>query len=187
MKTQTVLLRESGERPLPPAFVPESHPFHRPQTRYRLRLRSSNEIDSIRKTGLPISLFSPEKSEELGNPLVFKPRVIIAEQLRSAVETTLPTILFASSEAARNPQLEDYIVAMLRIDALGARRMAARNRERLDKVRLLKRVLQENLEGRAYRVRLGDYAPGLPKVLGVRPIAKTVLTIEETKEFSKRP
>ncbi len=187
MRAKTVLLRDLGDRPLPSSFVPEGHPFHRPPTRYRLRIHSPNEIEPIRKTGLPISLFSPDKSEELGYPLTFKTRLIIAEQLCSALETSLPVIPFTNSESARNPLLEDYIVAMLRIDVLGARRIAVENRERLDKVRLLKRILQENLEGVAYRVRLDEFAPGLPRVPGVKPIARSVLTAEQTREFSRRP
>jgi hypothetical protein len=185
MRAETVLLRESGERPLPPAFVAESHPFHRPKTRYRLRINSPNEVEPIRRTGLPISVFSPEKSEELGYPLEFKPRVIIAKELRSAVDTSLPIVSFADTEAAKNPKLEDYIVAMLRIDLIGARRITSVNREKIGNARLLKRVLQENLESQAYRVRLDEFAPGLPQVPGVKPIARAVLIAEDSREYSR--
>lgn len=187
MRAATVLLRDRGEPPLPSAFVPEAHPFHRPQTKYSVRIKSLGDIESVRKAGLAISLFAPEKSEELGYPLSFRPRIILARELLSAVETSFPKIPFAEEEAARNPTLEDYIVAMLRIDLLGARRIAVENPAKLNPVRLLKRVLQENLEGRAYRVRLDDFAPGLPKVPGVRPIAKSVLLGSDSREFARGP
>lgn len=187
MRAATILLRDPGEPPLPPAFVPEAHPFHRPQTKYRLHIDSAGDVEAVRRRGLSISLFPPERSEALGYPLWFRPRVIVARDLLSAVETSLPTIPFVEGQAARDPTLEDYIVAMLRIDLLGARRIAYENRKKLDRTRLLKRVLQENLEGRAYRVRLDNFAPGLPKVSGVKPIAPAVLQGSDTREFARGP
>ncbi len=170
----------------PSIFVREPKSSHRPPTRYpSVRLRSKTDVETARKVGLPLSLLEPQRVERLGYPLSFRPRLLVLRSLRPLVETNYRIIPMADPEAARNPTLEDTIVAMLAIDVLGARRIAVERRRELDPVRLLKRVLAENLEGRAYEVRLDEFAPGLPKVPGFRPLARRALAAEDRRKFSQ--
>ena len=140
-----------------------------------------------RRAGLPLSLLEPATIEALGYPLSFRPRLILSGSLAPLVETRYRRLVVSDPEAARDPRWEDLIVAMLRIDALGARRIAHDHRSAIDPVRLLKRVLAENLEGRAYEIRLDEYAPGLPRIPGVRPLSRAALRAEETRPFSRGP
>lgn len=182
--TESALVREPTEPSLPKdVFVAEPRPSHRPRSRYRARIGSKEDVETARRAGLAVSLFEPERSESLGYPLSFKPRLLVAKSLVGAVDTKFPTISFSDERAARDPQLEDYVVAMLRIDTLGARRIARENRKRIDQARLLKRVLQEDLEARAYRVRLDEFAPGLPEV--GHPISREGLEIEDRRDFGR--
>ena len=172
----------------PPIFVPEPKASHRPPARYRsVRIGSKEDVETARKAGLPLSLLEPERIEQLGYPLSFRPRLLLPAMLEPLVETTFRPLVLTDPEAARNPTLEDLVVAMLWIDALGARRIAHAHRSEIDSLRLLKRVLAENLEGRAYEVRLDQFAPGIPKVRGVRPLSRAALRAEESRQFSVGP
>jgi hypothetical protein len=143
-------------------------------------------VETVRRANLPISILDSRLSEALGHPLSFTPALIAAKELLPILDTGFRTITFTEAEAARSPRIEDFIVAMLRIDTLGARRIARANATVLDPVRLLKRILAEGLEARASRVRLDEFAPGLPKVPGVRPIAKSALASEDRRTFVQR-
>jgi hypothetical protein len=172
----------------PDIFVPEPVLSHRPPTRYRLaRINSPKDVETARQAHLPISILEPKVIEALGYPLTFRPRLLIPSPLLPLIETTYRIQIVADAEAARDPKIEDIIVEMLRIDVLGARRIAFDHRREIDPTRLLKRVLVENLEGRAHEIRLGDYAPGLPKVKGIRPLSRSALRAEESREFATGP
>lgn len=134
-----------------------------------------------------MSILHPQAVERLGYPLSFRPRLLIAKPLLPLVETTFRVQVVSDEAAAGNPTLEDIVVEMLRVDPLGARRIALAHAERIDSLRLLKRVLAENLESRAYEVRLDEFAPGLPKVKGIRPLSRSALRAEDAREFARGP
>jgi len=144
-------------------------------------------VQTARKANLPISLFDSLQSQTLGHSLSFKPVLLVPREYLPVLDTGFRTITFIDLDAARSPRIEDFIVAMLRIDALGARRIARANRASLDPILLLRRIMAEGLEARAYRVRLDEYAPGLPASPGVRPISKGALESEDRRVFVRRP
>jgi hypothetical protein len=189
MRVEESFRREPGSTSrTPDIFVPEPVLSHRPATRYRsVRINSSKDVETARRAGLPVSILEPKLIESLGYPLSFRPRLLVPKPLRPLIETNYRVQVLADPDAARDPSIEDLVVEMLRIDALGARRIAHDHRKAIDGLRLLKRILAENLEGRAYEVRLGDFAPGLPKVEGVHQLSRTALRAEESREFANGP
>lgn len=189
MRPETVLVRDPGDRALAPAvFIREESVRGGQQARYRLRLRSRNDVEVARRARLALSLLDPEAIALLGYPLSFKPRLLVGElESLAIVESRFKPIVFHSEDAARNPTLADTVVAMLAVDPLGARRIAVENRNQLDGALLLKRILGEDKERLAYRVRLDDFAPGLPVPQGVRPIPRESLRVEDLRELGRRP
>lgn len=188
MKTETVLVRDPGDRDLTPSvFVKEASVRGGQRARYRLRLRSKRDVAAARRAGLAISLLESAAIAALGYPLSFKPKILVgATEAPTILKSTFKPIVFKDGQAARTPTLEDTVVAMLAIDPLGARRIAVENRQRLDTARLLKRILSENKERLAYRVRLDDFAPGLRAPEGIAPISRGALRREDHREFARR-
>lgn len=189
MRADITLVREPNDRTLPPSvFIRAERAPHRPITRFtRVRIHSKGDVETVRRANLPVSLFDSARSGALGYPLAFKPVLIVAKDFLPAIDTRFRTIPFLDSAAARSPKLEDYIVAMLKIDTLGARRIAKENVSSIDSARLLKRIIVEGVDDRAYRVRLDEFAPGLPIAPGVKPISKTVLKAEDNRPFIQVP
>jgi hypothetical protein len=189
MRADISLVREPKDRTLPPSvFIRAERAPHRPVTRFiQVRIHSKEDVETVRRANLPVSLFDSARSEALGYPLSFKPILIVAKDHLPAIDTPFRAIPFLDSGAARSPSLEDYIVAMLKIDTLGARRIAKENAASIDSDRLLKRIIVEGVEDRANRVRLDEFAPGLPKSPGVKPIAKAVLKSGDSRPFVQRP
>ena len=173
MRARISLIREPTDRTLPPSvFVRAKRLPHRPITSFvQVRIHSESDVETARRANLPISLFDEAQSEAFGYPLSFKPVLFVARKYLTTIETNFRTIPSVDAEAARFPGIEDFVVAMLRIDALGARRIAKENAESLDPIRLLSRIIIEGVEDRAYRVRLDEFAPGLPVSPGIKPIA----------------
>jgi hypothetical protein len=189
MRASLTLVREPTDRTLPPSvFVRAERPAHRPILHFtRVRIHSENDVETVRRAHLPVTLFDPAQSEALGYPLSFKPVLFVARSHLDSLETGYRTIPFVDADAARSPRIEDYIVAMLRIDTLGARRIAKENAAKIDPIRLLRRIMVEGVEDRAYRVRLDEFAPGLPIQPGVKPIAKAALDFEDRRAFMRGP
>jgi hypothetical protein len=183
------LVREPTDRVVSPiVFVKAKRLPHRPVTHYtRIRIHSPTDVGTARGANLPISMFDSKRSEMLGHPLIFKPVLLVGKEYLPIIETGFRTISFADAEAARSPAIEDFIVAMLWIDTLGARRIAKKNSAIIDPVRLLRRIIVEGLEARAHRVRLDEFAPGLPAPRGVKPIAKNALAAEDGRSFVEGP
>jgi hypothetical protein len=185
MRTDLSLVRDPKDRNLPSRiFVRAGRPSHRPVARYsRVRIRTQDDVEAVRKARLPVSILDSRQSKTLGHPLSFRPVLLVGKDLAPLLDTGFRTITFIDAEAARSPRIEDFIVAMLSIDTLGARRIAKANAAIIDPVRLLKRILAEGLEARAYRVRLDEFAPGLPAPRGIRAIAKNALASEDRRTF----
>jgi hypothetical protein len=163
MRLEVAAFRDPGEHPLPRSIaVPVPKSNHRPPTEYRFFARSDADVNALSRHRLPIHLLTAARVSDLGYPVVFPSQAVVAESFRPLLETTLQTIPFVSTEAARSPRVEDTIVALLRFDMLGARAIFDRNRERFDSTYLTRRILEENVERRAAFVRFSDVLPGIP-------------------------
>jgi hypothetical protein len=189
MRADLTLVREPSDRGLPGSvFVRAERAPHRPILRFRgVNIASKDDLRVARRAGLPLSLLESDRIEKLGYPLSFRPRLIVDRELLSLLCSRFQVIPFSDPGAARDPGIEDLVVAMLSIDPLGARRIARDHRTQMDPVHLLKRVLAENLERRAYEVRLDQFAPGLPKSAGVEPLSRRALEAEDSREYSRGP
>lgn len=152
---------------------PERRSRGRPPRRVRLAIESPEDVLEARRLGAPVFLLTPEVVTALGYPVQFPPQLVVPREAESAIDTSLPRILVASADGARRPALEDVIVALLRIDPLAARGVASRQRVAIDPVRLLRRVVQDELEGEATRVNLQEFAPSIPHV--GRPLSPSLL------------
>jgi hypothetical protein len=183
------LVREPSDRSLPGSvFVRAARAPHRPILRFeRVNIGSKVDVRLARRAGLPLSLLEPARIERLGYPLSFRPRLLVGRDLLPIVHSRFAVIPFGDADAAREPGIEDLVVAMLSIDPLGARRVARVHRAEIDPIRLLKRVLAENLERRAYEVRLDEFAPGIPRSVGLEPLSRMALREEDRREFSRGP
>jgi hypothetical protein len=164
MRTDLTLVREPSDRSLPPSiFVPEERPSHRPVARYeRIVIRSEKDAEIVRKANLPIRPLTSKLVTDLGYPIRFPTRLVIARSLIPIVDTTLAVIPFASEEAARSSRPEDTAVAMLRFDMIGARVLLDRN-PRWDTDYLTRRIWEEDLGRRATYVRFFDILPQAPR------------------------
>lgn len=189
MRADLTLVREPSDRGLPGSvFVRAARPPYRPILRFqRVNIESKDDVRVARRAGLPLSLLEPDQIERLGYPLTFRPRLLVGRDMSSLVHSRFAVIPFVDPAAAKEPSLEDLVVAMLTIDPLGARRIARDHRAKIDPIRLLKRVLAENLERRAFEVRLDEFAPGIPSIVGLEPLSRTALQAEDDREFSRGP
>jgi hypothetical protein len=142
----------------------------RPRTRVRLDLRTAEDVETARRYGIPVYLLTPELVTGLGYPVVFPPRLLVAQEVTAAVDTSFPRLVVSSTEAVRSPRIEDVIVALLRIDPLAARAVAVRNRRSVEPDQLLRRVVQAEVEGEATRVNLQELAPAIPRIGPVLPV-----------------
>jgi hypothetical protein len=146
-------------------------------------VNSKDDVSAARALGLPLYLLEPWLVGALGYPLRFDPLLLVGRRVAGSVDTRLRRVEFHDDEAARAPRLEDVMVALLSIDPLGVRRLAVENRDRVDPVRLLRRILQQGVEARAYRVRLDEFAPGLPAI--GRPLPGRELAGEDARPFAR--
>jgi len=174
MKTKIDLVRSPEDRALPrDILATQARTSHRPPAKYRLILRSAKDAEEARRVGLPVFAITDSMVTMLGYSMTFPPLVLVPRGMKQVVETKLPVIEFLSEAAIRQPRLDDIIVAMLRFDPLAARALAQRNDDAIDKSYLLKRILQEDLEEEATRVRFQDLLPALP--LRGEPLQKRAL------------
>ncbi|MDE1821857.1 MAG: hypothetical protein KGJ23_12395 [Euryarchaeota archaeon] len=144
-------------------LVLEERPPHRPVSRYRLQLESQEDVDRARAEGFPVYLLTSRLVTMLGYPISFPSRLLVASVLTSAVSTPFARSEFLSSSALLRPGVEDIVVALLKFDVLAARAVFLRNRDLLDDRRMLKRILQEDVEEEATLVRLHEQLPFVPQ------------------------
>ncbi|MGP8076162.1 MAG: hypothetical protein ACLP8Y_05460 [Thermoplasmata archaeon] len=164
MRADLTLVREPTDRTLPPSvFVLAERPSHRPVARYeKIHIRSERDAETVRKANLPLHLLTAKQVTDLGYPIRFPPRVVVARSLLPIINSELGTIPFLSEKAARSPRPEDVAVALLRFDMLGARALLDRN-PRWDATYLTRRIWEEDLGRRATFVRFFDVLPRVPK------------------------
>lgn len=134
----------------------------RPRAEYRPRVRSAEDVDRLRRHGVPAVLLTPEWVTHSGYPVHFRPWLVVSEKLASRVTSDYRVLPVKDEDALRAPGLAELITFLLRFDPLAARVIAHRNRRRLDPNELYRRVRNEGLERPATKVRLQDFAPALP-------------------------
>jgi hypothetical protein len=191
MRPETVLVRDRSDRSLSASVFVKSRPKRGGQTaRFRLQLRNREDVETARKAGVPISLLEPTEIHSLGYPLSFKPRLLVAESIAGTIaESVYRPLRFADAESAIRPKIEDLVIAMLRIDPLGARRIVRMNRSRIDRKLLLKRILQEDAEAAASSVRLDEFVPALRETSPTRVwrMSKEALAAEDRIDYGAAP
>ncbi|MGP8077763.1 MAG: hypothetical protein ACLQD8_03695 [Thermoplasmata archaeon] len=162
MRLEPTLLREGGEHPLPKHIgIPVAQPRGRPRYEYRLHIDSEDDAETARRHGVPLHPLTSNRVTNLGYPITFPTRLVVAEAVLPLVDTTLGTIRFVSEVAARSPRPEDTAVAMLQFDMIGARALLDRN-PKWDPMYLTRRIWEEGLGRRATFVRFFDVLPHTP-------------------------
>ncbi|HXW67591.1 MAG TPA: hypothetical protein VEL82_06945 [Thermoplasmata archaeon] len=165
MKVEASLLRETGERPLPASMrVPVRRGRGRPRAEYRARVRSAADVDVLRRHRVPALLVTPEWVSESGYPVRFRPWLALPEAIADKVSSDFRVLPVKDGDGLREPGLVELIALLLRFDPLAARVVARKNRRTIDPHELYRRVRNEGLERAATKVRLQEFAPGLPTV-----------------------
>lgn len=182
MKTEVTLVRSPGDRALPQGvFVPVEYSAHAPRKHYRVVVNSSADAKAASKFGVPLALLDSKYVREMGYPANFPSRLLVARSLVGAVDSRFKQLIFENAKALEHLRPEDAVVAMLFVDWLGARHLVRVNRKSLDPEYLRMRVIEESAEARAYRVRLDDYVPGLPK--SGKPLNRHDLRVLDSTQF----
>lgn len=182
MRTEVTLVRSPGDRGLPPGvFVPVEYSAHAPRKRYRVVVNSSADARAAAKLGVPLALLESKFVRKMGYPADFPSRLLVARALAGAVDSRYKQLIFENARALEHLRPEDAVVAMLFVDWLGARHLVRVNRKTLDPEYLRKRVLEESAEARAYRVRLDDFVPGLPRTS--EPLSREDLRSLDSTQF----
>ena len=165
MQPRVYLAHDKKNRHVPPdVFVPQRRAPHRPVLQFRARIEDESAVDRARQAGLPVHLVTPGDLACFGFPMSFPPVLVVGSEVSGAVDSCFDRITFASSEAAGRPRLEDLVVVMLRVDPLVARGLVLHHQPMLRPDRLLKRILQEEVEREATYVRLQEFVPTIPVV-----------------------
>ncbi len=165
MRLEASLMREPGERALPPEMrirVPRLR--GRPRQEFRPHVRTPKDVERLRRHRVPALLVTAEWVTEKGYPVHFRPWLAVPEALSRKVSSDYRILPVRDEEALREPGVEELVTLLLRFDALAARVVATRNRRSIDPHELYRRVRNEGLEAAATKVRLQDFAPALPKV-----------------------
>ena len=132
-------------------------PRHRPPKRFTVRIQSTEDALKAREMGVPLLLVQSEDLKMLRYPLRIPPTVIVPRELRGVLDSALPVRVFQSTTPFSRPRIEDIVIFLLMHDPIAARAVVERNEGLLDLGYLRKRILQEDLEREATRVRLQDH------------------------------
>jgi hypothetical protein len=167
VKLAVALLREPGERPLPPDMLsPSPKSRGRPRKEYRPRVRSSRDVERLRRHRIPAFLLTSDRVTEAGYPVRFPSWLALPESIASQVTSDFRILPVRDSEALSDPGTAELVALLLKFDPLAARLVAVRNRRTLDPNELYRRVRNEGVERAATKVRLQEFSPGIP-VVGV--------------------
>lgn len=165
METSVAFVRSPGDTAAAPSvFVPIPAATGRPKTEYRLRVHTPEHVSVARRARVPIYLLTEIAIQALGYPLNMPPRLLVAGSILPAVDTSYPMVPFVSEAALFRPRLEDVSIALLAVDAVGARIVLESNREEVDPDYLLRRVIEERVVPLATSVRFQDLNPAIPRV-----------------------
>ena len=159
------LLREPGEHPLPrEMLVAPSRPRGRPRKEYRPRVRTDEDVERLRRHGVPAFLLTSERVTRLGYPVRFPSWLVVPQELSPQFASEFRILPVRDADALREPGIVELVTFLLRFDPLAARVVARRNREGLDRHELYRRVRNEGLERAATKVRLQEFAPAIPRI-----------------------
>ena len=165
MRIEGALIREPGEHPIPGGMrVAERGDRCRPRTRYRALVRTPHHVAWLRRHRVPVYLLTDGWVTRSRYPVRFRPWLVIAESIVDSVSTDYRVLPLRDADSLRRPGLEELVTWLLRFDPLAARAVALRNRGRLRRIELYRRIRNEGLEREATRVRLQQLVPLLPKV-----------------------
>jgi hypothetical protein len=107
---------------------------------------------------------------ESGYPTKFRPWLVAAESIAPFLESSYRVLPVRDPGSVETPGLPELVSYLLRIDPLAARAVALRNRRRISRSELYRRIRNEGLEGPATRVRLQEIVPELPRVGEALPL-----------------
>jgi hypothetical protein len=161
----------SERLPPPSVFVPVRPSRGRPKESYKVKVESERDALEANRAGVPLFALTSKLVGALGYPLRFPDQLVVANSIRSAVDTPLRCIEFVSEAAASKPRVEDVAIAFLSVDPVVGRVLLERNRAEVRPDYLLKRVLTENVEQLATWARFSDLSPSIPKVGNALPLA----------------
>ena len=165
MKVEGRLFREPGERSLPQKMLSRVPRVRgRPRAEYRPFVRSSEDVDQLRRHRVPALLLTSEWVTRLGYPVTFRPWLVVPDRLAAQVSSDYRILPVRDEDALREPGVVELVTLLLKFDALAARVVAIRNRSTLDPNELYRRVRNEGLERPATKVRLQQFAPAIPRV-----------------------
>jgi hypothetical protein len=165
MKLEESLLREPGERALPPEMrVSPPRSPGRPRAEYRPRVRSASDVAWLRRHRVPAFLLTSERVTESGYPVRFRPWLAVPEGLAGKVTSEFRLLPVRDADLLRDPGPAEIVTLLLRFDPLAARVVAVRNRRALDPHELYRRIRNEGLERAATKVRMQEFAPALPRL-----------------------
>lgn len=126
-------------------------------------MRDESDVWDARRLGLPVYPITSHLLSSLGCPTTLPLFVVLAREISCATDTQHRRIEMADPHAVQAFRIEDLVVALLRVDALLARKVAMRYRGILDPSRLCRRILAEGVVREATRVGLQEVAPDLPR------------------------
>jgi hypothetical protein len=165
VKLEVSLLREPGEHPFPRDMVsPEARSRGRPRREYRPRVRSTGDVDRLRRHRIPAFLLTSEWVTESGYPVRFRPWLALPESIAPKVSSEYRILPVRDADALQSPGVVELVTMLLKFDPLAARLVAKHNRGRLDRHELYRRVRNEGVERAATKVRLQEFAPAIPTV-----------------------
>jgi hypothetical protein len=165
MRVQGALVREAGEHAPPQSlFRRIRSPRGRPVARYRALVRSASDVRRLRRRRVPVYLLTDEWVGNSGYPTRFRPWLVVAESIAPLLDSSFRVLPVRDPGSVESPGLPELVSYLLRVDPLAARAVALRNRSRLNRSELYRRIRNERLEGAATRVRLQEVVPELPEV-----------------------
>ncbi len=165
MRLEASILREPGEHlPAGALLRAVGRRRGRPRVEYLPTIRTAEDVEVLRRHGVPVHLLSSEWVTRHGYPVEFRPWLVAPERLASRIVTDFRILPVRDEDAVRDPGLEGSIAFLLRFDPIAARLVAVRHRRVLDPHELYRRVRNEGVERAATRVRLQELSPAIPRV-----------------------
>ena len=162
MELAAVLHRSPKDRRLPVGiFVPIRAAPRRPRIAYRIQVRSTADIDVVRRRGLAMYLLTSDVPTRHHYPMRFPPVLFVDRRLAGLVDAPYRVVPFRAPDALRDPSFEALVTMMLQVDEIAARVMLVRN-PRFDPSMLTRLVVGERLERSATLLGFQQFAPGIP-------------------------
>ena len=137
MELLGALLMEPGAHPLPrEMLVAQSRPRGRPRKEYRPRVRSDEDVERLRRHGVPAFLLTSERVTRLGSPVRFPSWLVLPKELSPKFASEFRILPVRDADALREPGIVELVTFLLRFDPLAARVVPRRIREAVDRLEL---------------------------------------------------